>query len=100
MAIYPAAVGIAAIALAVFAAPSWAASGATNDNAVPIVRPMVGCTIPEIVEQLGRPFFVTPLRETGGKLMFFENAHGDQFIIETDGTGIVIDAVVKHPENR
>jgi hypothetical protein len=98
--IYSAAVGIAAIALAVLATASWAASGAINDNAVPIVRPMVGCTIAEIVEQLGRPFFVTPLRETGGKLMFFENAHGDQFVIETDGTGIVIDAVVKHPENR
>jgi hypothetical protein len=100
MAIYSAAVGITAIALAVLATASWAAPGATADNAVPIVRPMVGCTIPEIVEQLGRPFFVTPLRETGGKLMFFENAHGDQFVIETDGTGIVIDAVVKHPENR
>ncbi|HXR35428.1 MAG TPA: hypothetical protein VN754_05740 [Candidatus Binataceae bacterium] len=98
MAIYSAAVGIAAIALAIVAAPSWA--GNPDDNAVPIVRPMVGCTIPEIVEQLGRPFMTTPLRETGGKLMFFENAHGDQFIIETDGTGIVIDAVVKHPEGR
>jgi hypothetical protein len=98
MAIYSAALATAAIALAIVAAPSWA--GNPDDYAVPIVRPMVGCTIAEIVEQLGRPFMSTPLRETGGKLMFFENAHGDRFIIETDGTGIVVDAVVKHPENR
>ncbi len=100
MAIYSAALGTAAIALAISAASSWAGPGATGDNRVPIVRPMVGCTIPEIVDQLGQPFMVTPLRQTGGKLMFFENAHGDHFIIETDGSGIVVDAVVKHPENR
>lgn len=99
MAIYPVTLGTAALALAILAAAGWAGSGA-SDNAVPIVRPMVGCTIPEIVEQLGRPFMVTPLRQTGGKLLFFENAHGDHFIIETDGTGKVVDAVVKHPEGR
>jgi hypothetical protein len=100
MAVYHAALGTAAIALSILAATSWAAQRARDDNAVPIVRPMIGSTIPQIVRRLGRPFMVTPLRQTGGKLMFFENAHGDQFIIETDGTGIVVDAVVKHPEGR
>jgi hypothetical protein len=100
MALYHAALGTAAIALSLLASASGASAGARGDNAVPIVRPMVGCTVPEIVEQLGHPFLVTPLRQTGGKLMFFENERGDHFIIETDGTGIVIDAVVKHPQTK
>jgi len=43
---------------------------------------------------------VIPLRQTGGKLLFFENSHGDYYIIETDISQQVISAAVKHPENR
>jgi hypothetical protein len=90
----------AAILLAMLAAVSWAQLGAAPEDAVPIVRPMVGSTLDEIVAMLGKPFYVVPLRQTGGKLLFFENAHGDHYVIETDGTGRVVDAVVKHPEGR
>ncbi len=89
-----------AIFLATPAAVSWAQPGAPPEHAVPIVRPMVGSTLDEIVAMLGKPFYVVPLRQTGGKLLFFESAHGDHYVIETDGAGTVVDAVVKHPEGR
>jgi hypothetical protein len=102
MALHHAAAGTAVLVLALWTGAARANPPAADDPPItaPIVRPLVGSTIPEIVEQLGHPFMVTPLRETGGKLMFFENERGDRFIIETDITGRVIDAVVKHPESR
>jgi hypothetical protein len=101
MARYPLIIVTASIALlAMLPAISWAGPGGSGDDPIPIIRPLVGRTIPQVVEQLGHPFMVVPLRETGGKLMFFENSRGDRYIIETDGTGIVVDAAVKHPESR
>ncbi len=83
------------------AAGAWAGaqSGGQDDSAA-MVRPLVGSTIPQVISLLGRPYSVVPLRETGGKLMFFENSRGDRFIIETDVSNHVIDAAVKHPEAR
>jgi hypothetical protein len=100
MAHYPLIILTASISLAVLTVIGRAGPGSEADDPIPIIRPLVGRTIPEVVEQLGHPFFVVPLRETGGKLMFFENAHGDRYVIETDGTGVVVDAAVKHPESR
>lgn len=107
MAHYPLIIVTASISLAMLtvigrAGPGGEAndpSGEANDP-IPIIHPLVGRTIPQVVEQLGHPFFVEPLRESGGKLMFFENSRGDRYIIETDGSGIVVDAAVKHPESR
>ncbi len=79
---------------------SICAAGAGDDDPVLIVRPLVGRTLDQVVEQFGRPFSVVPLRETGGKLLFFENSDGDRYIIETDGSNHVVDAAVKHPESR
>ena len=76
------------------------AAGDGAADAVPIVQPLVGRTLEQVVEQFGSPFNAIPLRETGGKLLFFENSDGDRYIIETDGTNHVIDAAVKHLENR
>jgi hypothetical protein len=100
MAIHWKSIGIAAILLATLTSVSRAGPGVGEDDPIPIIRPLVGRTIPEVVEQLGHPFFVIPLRETGGKLMFFENSHGDKYIIETDISNHVVDAAVKHPESR
>jgi hypothetical protein len=100
MAHYPLIIVTASISLAMLTVIGWAGPGGEADDPIPIIRPLKGRTIPQVVEQLGHPFFVEPLRETGGKLMFFENSHGDRYIIETDGSGIVIDAAVKHPESR
>ncbi len=88
----------AAISLALLKAITWAGSGEADE--VPIVRPLVGSTLPQVVRRLGRPYMVIPLRQTGGKLLFFENSHGDYYIIETDISQQVISAAVKHPENR
>jgi hypothetical protein len=71
-----------------------------RDDQVPIIMPLVGRTLEQVVAQLGRPYEVFPLRETGGKLLMFENGRHDHFIIETDGTGIVVEAYVKHPDDR
>jgi len=71
-----------------------------RDDQVPIIMPLVGRTLDQVVAQLGHPYEVFPLRETGGKLLMFENARHDHFIIETDGMGIVVDAYVKHPDGR
>lgn len=100
MARYPFVLVTASILLAMLPAIGRPGSGSEANDPIPIIRPLVGRTIPEVVHQLGHPYFVVPLRETGGKLMFFENAHGDRYIIETDGTGVVVDAAVKHPESR
>jgi hypothetical protein len=91
----------ASILLAAVASLGWAGpDGVGNSYSLTIVRPLIGSTLPEIVQMLGHPFFVTPLRETGGKLMFFENSDGDKFVIETDETDHVVDAFVKHRESR
>jgi hypothetical protein len=81
---------------------SWAqpATDGLRDDQVPIIMPLVGRTLEQVVAQLGRPYEVFPLRETGGKLLMFENERHDHFIIETDGMGIVVDAYVKHPDGR
>lgn len=70
------------------------------DDQVPIVMPLVGRTLEQVVAQFGKPYEVFPLRETGGKLLMFENEHHDHYVIETDAFNIVISATVKHPENR
>jgi hypothetical protein len=100
MSSYSVGLGIAAISLAMLTSIRRAGAGAGAEDSIPIVRPLVGRTIPEVVEQFGHPFFVVPLRETGGKLLFFETPHGEKFVIETDVTNHVVDAVVKHPESR
>jgi hypothetical protein len=97
---YPFILITASISLAMLTASGRPGPSSEAEGPIPIIRPLVGRTIPEVVQQLGHPYFVVPLRETGGKLMFFENAHGDRYVIETDGTGIVVDAAVKHPESR
>ncbi|HKD69106.1 MAG TPA: hypothetical protein VKB84_19860 [Candidatus Binataceae bacterium] len=88
-----------AIGLTVLSSNS-AAGQAGEADTMPFVRPLVGSTLEQVVEMLGRPFNVIPLRETDGKLLFFENRHGDEYVIETDGTNHVVQAAVKHPENR
>jgi hypothetical protein len=100
MAHYSVTIVAAAISLATLRAVSWAGAGGEDADPVPIIRPLVGSTVPQVVRRLGRPFMVIPLRETGGKLMFFENPRGDRYVIETDVSERVIKAAVKHPENR
>jgi hypothetical protein len=91
----------ASILLAAMAGIGWAGPDGGGDSySMPIVRPLIGSTLPQIVQMLGHPFLVTPLRESGGKLLFFENSDGDKFVIETDGTDHVVDAYVKHRGNR
>jgi hypothetical protein len=98
MAHYSVTVVAATISLALLKAISWA--GPADADRVPIVRSLVGSTVPEVVRRLGRPYLVIPLRQTGGKLMFFENSHGDYYIIETNISQQVVSAAVKHPENQ
>jgi len=90
----------AAISLAMLNAVAWAGPANEDADAGPTIRPLIGSTLPEVVRQLGHPFTVIPLRETGGKLLFFENSRGDRYIIETDVSQRVVSAAVKHPENR
>jgi len=92
----------AALWLATLTGIGWAQMSIDQfpDDQVPIIMPLVGRTLDQVVAQLGQPYEVFPLRETGGKLLMFENAHHDHYIIETDGTNHVVDAVVKHPESR
>jgi len=75
----------------------WA-QPAANDNL--LVRPLIGRTLSQVVEQFGRPVEAIPLFETGGRLFVFETPRGDRYIIETDLSRRVVDAAVKHPENR
>ncbi len=77
---------------------SAGAQQSTND--VPIVMPLKGRTLDQVVAQFGRPIEAIPLFETGGRLLIFETPHGDRYIIETDVSNRVVDAVAKHPENR
>jgi hypothetical protein len=98
MAHYSVTVVAATISLALLKAISWA--GQADADPVPIVRSLVGGTVPEVVRRLGRPYLVIPLRQTGGKLMFFENSHDDYYIIETNISQQVVSAAVKHPENQ
>jgi hypothetical protein len=90
--------GFAASILAAWTAIAWAGAGVTPDDSVPIIKPLVGSTLEEVVQRLGRPFQAFPLRETGGKLLFFETPNHDRFVIETGPGGIVVDAVVMHHE--
>ncbi len=95
-------IAAAALWITILTGVSWAqpATDGLRDDQVPIIMPLVGRTLEQVVAQLGHPYEVFPLRETGGKLMMFENARHDHFVIETDGTGIVVDAYVKHPVPR
>jgi hypothetical protein len=86
--------GSAALCLAVVTA---AASAQPGDNNVPIIGPLIGRTLPQVVAQFGKPIEAIPLRETGGKLLIFESSHGDRYIIETDVSNHVVEAAVKHP---
>jgi len=91
-------IGIAALCLAIPATIALAQQ--PGDNDVPIVMPLIGRTLSQVVEQFGRPIEAIPLRETGGKLLIFESPHGDHYIIETDASNHVVDAAVKHPQGR
>lgn len=89
--------GIGALCMALLTA---AVQAQPSDNNVPIIMPLVGRTLPQVVAQFGKPIEAIPLRETGGKLLIFETPHGDRYIIETDISNHVVDAAVKHPESR
>jgi hypothetical protein len=87
----------AALNLLISSAGMWA-QPAANDTL--LVKPLVGRTVEQVVEQFGRPIEAIPLFETGGRLFVFETARGDRYIIETDVSRRVVDAAVKHPHNR
>jgi hypothetical protein len=74
--------------------------GQQSNNDVPFVMPLKGRTLEQVVAQFGRPIEAIPLFETGGRLLIFESPHGDHYIIETDVSNRVVDAVATHPENR
>jgi hypothetical protein len=90
-------IATAALGLAIAAACGWAQQ---SGGGVPIVMPLMGRTLSQVVAQLGRPIEAIPLRETGGKLLIFENSQGDHYIIETDASNHVVEAAVKHPQGR
>ncbi len=75
-------------------------SAQPGGNDVAIVMPLVGRTLAQVVAQFGKPIEAIPLRETGGKLLVFETAHGDRYVIETDVSNRVVEAAVKHPQDR
>jgi hypothetical protein len=87
---------VAALGLLLLTGNASAQQSAGN---VPFVMPLVGRTLDQVVEQYGRPIEAIPLFETGGRLLIFETPHGDRYIIETDVSGHVISAAVKHPEH-
>ncbi len=91
---------ITGIGVLCLAALTAAAQPQPTDNDDPIIMPLVGRTLPQVVAQFGKPIEAIPLRETGGKLLIFETPHGDRYIIETDISNHVVDAAVKHPESR
>jgi hypothetical protein len=84
---------LAALTIAL-AMPVPSSPGESDDGG--FVKPLVGSTIPEVVRLLGKPIEAIPLRQTGGKLMIFETRQHDHYVIETDATGRVVDAAVKH----
>ena len=94
MIVYGLFAGISALSLAT----SLACAQSAHD--APIVMPLVGRTLSQVGEKVGRPIEAVPLHETGGKLLIFETPRGDRYIIETDVSDRVVDAAVKHPENR
>jgi|SRR5579875_166933 len=66
-------------------------------QAVPLaVHPWVGQTLDEVAAKLGTPVEAEPLRETGGKLLIWVKPNGDSYVFETDASGHVVDAYVKH----
>jgi hypothetical protein len=66
-------------------------------QAVPLaVHPWVGQTLDEVTAKLGTPVEAEPLRETGGKLLIWVKPNGDSYVFETDASGHVVDAYVKH----
>jgi hypothetical protein len=91
---------VASVVALVVLVPALSASAQQSANDVPIVMPLIGRTLDQVVAQYGRPIEAIPLFETGGRLLIFETSHGDRYIIETDVSNRVVDAVAKHPENR
>ncbi|GEM_PF-4937859 len=69
-------------------------------NDAGIVTPLKGRTVEQMVAQYGRPIEAITLSETGGRLLIFVTPRGDRYVVETDVSGHVVSAAVKHPANR